>query len=808
MSPFNEAWLGKIDDARIYDRTLSGIEIASIYAPLYATAPSPVNGATNVVLNPTLSWTAGFGATAHNVYFCTDPCNLPSYMVSDGQTETTYSPGSLQLGTTYYWQIEEISDYGNTLGEILHFTTDTGKATNPSPADSALYVPVDTALSWSAGSGASSHDLYMGTSPGSLVLVQAGVPATSFDPGGLDAGVNYYWRIDEHNVMGVATGDVWSFRTEGQIYDPVPHDMGSNVAVNPTLIWAAGIASGSQDIYFGTNFNDVNDAVLPANDFDRNGEVGFGDIEVLASQWLTDPQGSIPSADLSGDGNVNFVDLAMLATTWKDSGGAVCMGNQPVGSNSFAPGTLAQATKYYWRVDEVKGSTVYKGDVCSFWTVIPNTASFPGAEGWGATNVGGRGGRIIKVTNLNSGGDGSFAAACAASGPRIVVFEVSGVIRGDVAISNPYITIAGQTAPGAGITLEGQLKSTGFSIHDAVIRHLRVRPRMRPGSGGDAVQIGGIGTHDVILDHCSLSWGNDEIIDFYNAHHMTFQWCSIEKSDPCGHDKGVHNFAMISAADDNGAVTVHHNLFAHHYRRVPCMAPYRTDAADDFRNNVVYNCYGGLTCDGHETNVQSAINLHHNYWKRGPSCWDRIYPYATVSGLDYYIANTYFEGWGIQGHPAYWSYATTPGWVQFNNSGNVLTTPAYVPPITTHQVTDVASATALYNLILQKAGCWPRDRVTLDCINEAQTGTGSYGRDAPAAPDDAWFMDGLTPTTPPVDTDDDGMPDTWETAHSLNPNNPDDATAIVPAGASAGDRHMNYSYIEFYINELAESLVP
>jgi hypothetical protein len=189
---------------------------------------------------------------------------------------------------------------------------------------------------------------------------------------------------------------------------------------------------------------------------------------------------------------------------------------------------------------------------------------------------------------------------------------------------------------------------------------------------------------------------------------------------------------------------------------------------------------------------------------------DRIYPYATVSGLPtYYIARTYFEGWGIKGHPSVPSeWSSVPSWVQWNSAGAVLTSPAYVPPITTHLITDVTSATALYNLILQKAGCWPRDRVTLDVINEVTTGTGSYGRDAPAEPDDAWFMDGLTPTPPLVDTDDDGMPDTWETAQGLDPDNPDDATAIVPAGASSGDRHMNYTYIEYYINELAESLVP
>jgi len=239
------------------------------------------------------------------------------------------------------------------------------------------------------------------------------------------------------------------------------------------------------------------------------------------------------------------------------------------------------------------------------------------------------------------------------------------------------------------------------------------------------------------------------------------------------------------------------------------MAPYRENAADDFRNNLIYDCYGGLTHDGHDPGINSPINDFYNYTKRGPSCMDKIYPFATITGIDYYIKGNYFEDWGLQDHPHYWTWGgTTPSWVQFNQNGNVLTEPANVPPITTHPVTDVASATALYNMILAEAGAWPRDRVTLRTIDEVINQTGSYGRDAPADPNDEWFMEGLTPTASPVDTDNDGMPDDWETAHGLNPGDPSDATDIVPAGASAGDRHKDYTYIEYYINELADNLLP
>ena len=131
--------------------------------------------------------------------------------------------------------------------------------------------------------------------------------------------------------------------------------------------------------------------------------------------------------------------------------------------------------------------------------------AFPGAEGWGAASKGGRGGKVIKVTNLNASGPGSLAEACAADGPRIVVFEVSGVIRGNIRITRPYITIAGQTAPGAGITVEGVVSSYDYGVHDIIIRQLRVLPRRDIGSGGDCIQLGGrgpkgVGTYYIILD--------------------------------------------------------------------------------------------------------------------------------------------------------------------------------------------------------------------------------------------------------------------------------------------------------------------
>jgi pectate lyase len=437
--------------------------------------------------------------------------------------------------------------------------------------------------------------------------------------------------------------------------------------------------------------------------------------------------------------------------------------------------------------------------------------AFPGAEGWGAVSVGGRGGKVIKVTNLNASGKGSLAEACATDGPRIVVFEVSGVIRGNIRITKPYLTIAGQTAPGTGITVEGVLSSYNHGVHDVIVRHLRVRRQRDKGSGGDCIQMGGLGpnktgTYNIMLDHLSLSWGNDEVIDLYHAHHVTVQWCTVEESDDQGHSKGAHNYGIISAAEDNGAVSVHHNLFAHHARRVPCMAPYRENAADDFCNNLIYNCRGGYTDDGHGKRARSAVNLHRNYYRRGPQTLERMYPFALSPQMTYYVKDNYFEDWGYQDHPKYWKPAQhtggVPRWIQFNNNGGELDKAAQVPPIT------MVDAKHVYDLVLAKAGCWPRDRMTRRTVEEVKTRTGAWGRNAPLVPTDEWFLEGLTPGKAPVDTDGDGMPDAWEQLHGLDPKDPADATKRMPAGKSRNDRHQGYTYIEFYLNELADSLVP
>ena len=183
-------------------------------APGQASSPSPANGATSVGTTTDLSWTAGSGATYHDVYFGT--ANPPP-LVSSGQAGTTYDTGTMSNSTTYYWRIDEKNSYGTTTGTVWSFTTAAagtppGQASNPSPANGATSVGTTTDLSWTAGSGATSRDVYFGTAnpPPQVSSSQTG---TTYDTGTMNNSTTYYWRIDEKNSYGTTTGTVWSFTT-------------------------------------------------------------------------------------------------------------------------------------------------------------------------------------------------------------------------------------------------------------------------------------------------------------------------------------------------------------------------------------------------------------------------------------------------------------------------------------------------------------------------------------------------------------------------------------------------------------------
>jgi hypothetical protein len=367
---------------------------------------------------------------------------------------------------------------------------------------------------------------------------------------------------------------------------------------------------------------------------------------------------------------------------------------------------------------------------------------------------------------------------------------VGGVIRGDVIIKHPFITIAGQTAPAPGITIVGRLLSRADPwkrLNDIIVRFIRVRPPPTSGHTGDAVQLPD--TERVVLDHLSMSWANDETIDICQSSEITVQWCTIEESDTEGHAKGVaHNFGLISTYPDSGNVSIHHNLFAHHSRRSPSLTPYEPGKPGDFRNNVVYNFREGLTHDGHIPG--EVVNLIGNYYKRGPSSREMT-PFSFRPDGRYYLVGNFIEGYGpveklMSDHLSFLS------WLKLSRKGEFLTEPAPVAPVSTH------SAREAYQIVLAQAGCFPRDRVTVRTIREVTESSGKWGRNAPASPGDDWFLSGIRRETPAPDSDGDGIPDRWEEIHGLDSENSWDRNRVMPSG---------YTAIESYLNERAALLV-
>jgi len=427
------------------------------------------------------------------------------------------------------------------------------------------------------------------------------------------------------------------------------------------------------------------------------------------------------------------------------------------------------------------------------WLVAAEASAqiaFPGAEGFGARATGGRGGRVIKVTNLDSGGEGSLQWALDQSGPRIIVFEVSGVIDGDHTITHGDVTIAGQTAPGGGITIAGRLFA-GYdeSVRNIIVRFVRVRPPpLTEGDDGDqydAIQFSRNG--NFILDHISVSWGSDETIDVYAADDATIQWSTIEESSLNGHSEGEHNYGLINGPDGH-RISIHHNLFAHHKNRCPAVA----NGPADIRNNVIYDARHAFV---HHNESSGGFNIVGNYYRQGPSADIFPFYFDGGGGARYYLANNYIDDpddfSGVVDDP--WASGEHSTFGDMEGDGQEVgepfdfsEEPTWVP-VTSDDVFEA------YDRVLSSAGAFPRDVVTWRTLSEVEDRTGSWGASAPAD-----LFEGLTADAPPSDADGDGIPDEWESSHGLDPNDDGDASDVMPSG---------YTAIEDYIHERAAVLM-
>ncbi len=410
--------------------------------------------------------------------------------------------------------------------------------------------------------------------------------------------------------------------------------------------------------------------------------------------------------------------------------------------------------------------------------------AFPTAEGYGKYTTGGRGGAVYEVTTLNPTGTGSLGAAISASGARTVVFKVAGTIRGSFNITNGNITIAGQTAPGDGICIRGNLSTSASNI---IIRYIRVR--FDPADGANDA-IGGRFQKNIIFDHVSASWSTDETMSLYHNENTTVQWCII--SEACEKfENGVgigHRFGGIWG---NNPGTWHHNLIANNDSRNPRWAS--GVGYNDYRNNVLYNwgyqgCYGGEAAQpGDSRYTFSTINIIANYYKSGPATQSKSLianpsaRTATDKG-SWYVSDNY-----VNGYPN----VTANNWLGVTGSNYIkMSAPWDAMPI------NQQTAEQAYLSVLNYAGCsFPnRDSVDARIIKDARNGTYTYGNKGIITyPSDVGGWPILATGTPYTDSDHDGMSDEWETAHGLNQNDPSDRNGIGEGG---------YTNLEVFLYQL------
>ena len=465
------------------------------------------------------------------------------------------------------------------------------------------------------------------------------------------------------------------------------------------------------------------------------------------------------------------------------------------------------------------------------------TPAFPGAEGFGRYVTGGRGGKVYHVTNLNDAGEGSLRWALNQNGAKTIVFDVSGTIhlKSSLDISKGNVTIAGQTAPGDGICVADypmQIKT-----NNVIVRYMRFRlgnknVQVNGADGWDG--FGGFDQSDIIVDHCSVSWSIDECLSIYGNKNTTVQWCLVAQSlQDAGHSKGSHGYGGNWGG--SGA-SFHHNLMAHHESRVPRLGPRYTTQLDermDMRNNVFYN-YCGNGCYGGEA---MNVNIVNNYYKPGPGTAQiGTTKQERIAGLgirtESYITSypdyaPTLHVWGkyfVEGNvnPKY-NAVTNDNWQygiynQINASSNdglyneeVKDSIRLSQPID-YVVTTTHTAEQAYEKVLAYVGA-SLHRDTFDdlMVNDTREGLATYtgagnhkgiidsqedNRPADASDDwSAWPT--LNSAPAPADTDRDGMPDDWEAANGLNPNDASDGAITTSDG---------YTNLEHYLNSIVAGI--
>lgn len=489
--------------------------------------------------------------------------------------------------------------------------------------------------------------------------------------------------------------------------------------------------------------------------------------------------------------------------------------------------------------------------------------AFPGAEGHGRYVTGGRGGKVIHVTNLNDSGTGSLRWALSQSGTKTIVFDVSGYIdlKSQLNVSS-NTTIAGQTAPGDGITLRYYTLYFG-KCDNVIVRFIRCRRSQVKDVNDGADATWGRQRKNIIIDHCSFSWSIDEVASFYDNRNFTMQWCNITEAlaNP-GHSKGAHSYGGIWGGKN---ASFHHNFIAHVQNRAPRFngARYEWDGYDkdkykntidaervDFRNCVMYNWGSGNGCYGGPGG--GYINMVNNYYKAGPGTSNKtrvtevsvgakgnstpsnLYGYCSR----YYISGNYvtaasnpenYDWQGVKYDSGLFTidgekymadknhlYGDDKEYKQ-NTSGVDCIKVKLDEPIDAGVVTTHKAQTAFEKVLKYCGASFVRDACDVRYAEEAENGTTTFkgaivkragildfindpeGTEDPSTASYPTLREEKRPAD--FDTDGDGIPDVWETANGLNPNDAKDGNAYTI------DTKGYYTNLEVYLNSIVEDIM-
>ena len=448
--------------------------------------------------------------------------------------------------------------------------------------------------------------------------------------------------------------------------------------------------------------------------------------------------------------------------------------------------------------------------VCPKDSIKEQALAFPTAEGFGRYTVGGRGGKVLFVTNLNDSGPGSFREAVTAAGKRYVLFKVSGTIalKSRLSIDQNDLTIAGQTAPGDGICIRDY--PVVLNADNIIVRYMRFRMGDAAKQQADALE--SRFHKNIIVDHCSLSWSSDETASLYANENTTFQWCFVTESlRRSVHEKGSHGYGAIWGGRK---ASFHHNLLAHHDSRNPRLGETAgtafalTDLVD-VRNNVIYEWGPTSSYRGEAMNV----NIVNCYYKPGPASGGSTKIIAIdknkIPGKEVFNiwGKFYIDGNVIQGSSA----ATKDNWAygvynQFHQSYGVIaeSEKQAMKMKVPHDIqNNVHTDTALqaYEKVLQHAGAsLARDAVDMRIAAEVKKGTytfeGSKGstRGIIDSQQDVGGWPELKSKEPFPDSSADGIPDSWKKKMKLD---------LRKHNPNGHDLSQAYENIEVYINSLA-----